>query len=215
MAGHGITPSRDNSEARRDPSQTSHDGDRLLKYLKDSKLRLSLASVNYRLSPPNQHPSHQQDVIAALEYLKKMGMKEFILVGHSAGACLSFQAAYVDGCKGVIGAEGIYDLEALVQEYPEYEFFVEDAFGKEKAIWREASPANIKYGSSSLVVQLVQSTQDQLLSPRQTELMQAQLQTTPVTLQPISWVKGTHDKAITTPQFFSVVEKFIARLLPS
>lgn len=142
-------------------------------------------------------------------------MKEFILVGHSAGACISFQAAHVDGCKGVIGAEGIYDLEALVEEYPQYEFFVEDAFGKDKALWREASPLNLKYHSSSLVVQLVQSHQDELLSPRQTELMQANLQKTPVTLEPISWVNGNHDAVITTPQFFSVVEKFITRLLPS
>jgi kynurenine formamidase len=187
----------------------------LLKYLKESNLPVSLASLNYRLSPPNQHPSHQQDVIAALEFLRTRGMKEFILVGHSAGACLSFQAAHVEGCKGVIGAEGIYDLEALVQEYPQYEFFVEDAFDKDKEIWREASPLNLKYDSSSLIVQLVQSRQDQLLSPRQTELMQAKLQKTTVTLQPISWINGRHNAAITTTQFFSVVEKFITRLLPS
>jgi kynurenine formamidase len=200
-------------DGRRDPRQTSHDGDPLLKYLKDSKLPVSLASVNYRLSPLNQHPSHQQDVIAALEFLGKMGMREFILVGHSAGACLAFQTAHVGGCKGVIGAEGIYDMEALIEEYSEYEFFVEDAFGKDKVIWREASPVNLKY-DSSLRVQLVQSTEDQLLSPRQTELMQAKLETTQVTVPPISWVKGTHGIAITTPSLFSVVKTFITQLLP-
>ena len=186
-----------------------------MRYLKDSKLSISLASLNYRLSPRNQHPSHREDVIAALEYLQKWGMKEFILIGHSAGACLSFQAAYIEGCKGVIGAEGIYDLDGLVEEYPEYEFFVADAFGNDKATWREASPVNLRYDSSSLLVQLVQSTGDELLSPRQTELMQAKLQTTPVALQPISWIKGTHDASITTPEFFSIVKNFITQLLPS
>ena len=78
---------------RRDPRQTSHDGDPLLNYLRGTDLPLTLASVNYRLSPAVRHPSHQEDVIAALTYLKEQyGMKEYILVGHSAGATLAFQS---------------------------------------------------------------------------------------------------------------------------
>lgn len=142
-------------------------------------------------------------------------MKEFVLVGHSAGACLSFQAAHVEGCKGIIGAEGIYDLEDLANEYPDYEFFIEDAFGKDKVVWREASPVNLNFESLALAITLVQSPEDQLLSPRQTELMQSKLQNTPVKLREISWIKGTHDISITTLEFFKVVHNFIIQLLPS
>ena len=199
---------------RRDPKQTCHDGDPLLQYLQEKKLPVSLASINYRLSPAVQHPAHQEDVIAAIEFLKQQyGVKEFILVGHSAGACLSFQTCHVKGCKGVIGADGIYDVEDLAKEYPEYEYFIVDAFGNNEVIWREASPTNWRYDSPYLVVQLVQSTEDELLSPRQTELMQSRLKKTPVKLQEIAWIKGSHNASITTPEFFKIVHDFITQLL--
>ena len=133
------------SDSRRDPRQTSHDGDPLLNYLRKTDLSVALASLNYRLSPEVSHPSHRDDVITALEYLKEQyGMKDYILVGHSAGACLAFPSSpYYCGCKGIIGVEGIYDLEELVKEYPEYEDFVEEAFGRDKDVWRKASPTHL------------------------------------------------------------------------
>jgi kynurenine formamidase len=135
MVVHGYTLSTSFPNNRRDPRQASHDGDPLLKYLRGTDLPLTLASVNYRLSPAVRYPSHQEDVIASLTYLKQQyGMKEYILVGHSAGAAVAFQSAQVSGCLGIIGVEGIYDLQELVNEYPEYEDFVEQAFGKDKAV---------------------------------------------------------------------------------
>jgi len=211
--GAWYRPSPRSSHMRRDPKQTSHDGDALLQYLQETKLPVSLASVNYRLSPAVRHPAHQEDVTAAIAFLKqKYGMKEFILVGHSAGACLCFQTSHVKDCKGVIGVEGIYDVEDLVKEYPEYEDFIVDAFGINEVERREASPINLRYDSPFLVVQLVQSTEDELLSGRQTELMQSRLKKTPVKLQEISWIKGSHNTSITTPEFFKVVHGFIAQI---
>lgn len=139
-------------------------------------------------------------------------MKEYVLVGHSAGACLAFQASHIFGCKGVIGVEGIYDLGALVEEYPEYEDFVEEAFGKDTSVWQKASPTHLDF-ESTLRVKLVQSTEDQLLSPRQTQLMFSKFKNTNVKLEEIAWIKGTHDSSITTPEFCSLVYAFIAQTL--
>ena len=201
------------SDGRRDPRQTSHDGDPLLDFLRKTKLPVTLASLNYRLSPAVRHPSHQEDVIAALEYLKeRYGMKEYVLVGHSAGACLAFQTAHVTGCKGIIGVEGIYDMEELVKEYPEYEDFVEKAFGRDKGLWQKPSPTHIDL-STALTIKLVQSSEDELLSPRQTELMYSRLKNMNVTLQDIAWIKGSHNTSITTQEFCSLVYDFVAQLI--
>jgi kynurenine formamidase len=173
---------------------------------------VNLASLNYRLSPAVRHPSHQEDVITALEYLKEhYDMKEYVLVGHSAGACLAFQSAHVTGCKGIVGVEGIYNMEELVEEYPEYEDFVEEAFGRDKSLWQKASPTHIDL-STTLTIKLVQSTEDELLSPRQTELMYSRLKTTNVTLQDIAWIKGSHNTSISTQEFCTLVYEFISQL---
>ena len=202
---------------RRDPQQTSHDGDVLMNYLRETDLMLPLASVNYRLSPTVRHPTHREDVISAINFLKSThGMMEFVLVGHSAGGCLAFQCAHLEGCKGVLSAEGIYDLEELVNEYPEYQGFVVEAFGEDKAVWRKASPTNlVETLPASLSVLLVQSTEDELLSARQTELMYTILRQTSVELRKTVWINGGHDEAIKTKEFCSVVYNFVTQILKS
>lgn len=204
------------SDVRRDPKQTSHDGDILLNFLRKTELPVTLASVNYRLSPTVHHPGHQEDVIAALGYLKeRYNMNEYVLVGHSAGACLAFQSAHITGCRGILGVEGIYDIEQLVEEYPEYEEFVEQGFGTNKIVWRKASPSHINLNSTTLIIKLVQSTEDELLSPRQTECMFSRLQNMNITLQDIGWIRGSHNTAITNQEFCSLVYDFMAQLLQS
>ena len=189
----------------------------MLTYLREHHLDANLASLNYRLSPAVKHPSHEDDVIAALNYLKQeYGMKTYVLVGHSAGACLAFQSHdSVSGCKGIIGVEGIYDLTELVDEYPEYRYFVEEAFGKDKSVWQEASPTFRVHQRpliSDLTIQCVQSLEDDLLSPRQTETMFRVLSETKVNLKEIAWIRGTHDISITTPTFHNLVYNFIIKL---
>ena len=210
---HGEDPSK-LSNVRRDPQRTSCDGYPLLEYLHQRNLPVTLASLNYRLSPAARHPDHQQDVITALKYLvATYGMKEFLLVGHSAGACLAFQVGHVLGCKGIIGAEGIYDLPELLEEYPEYRDIVEGAFGVDKVVWKEASPTNMVQHLSNSTVQLIQSKEDELLSHRQTDLMQSILQKASMTGRDIAWIHGTHDGAITNEEFYTTVHNFIEQLL--
>ena len=90
------------------------------------------------------HPGHFEDVEAALGFLcDSYGMRNYILVGHSAGATLALQVLAATAtavteaprrglnvlAKGVVCLEGIYDLPQLVKEYPDYRGFVEGAFG--------------------------------------------------------------------------------------
>ena len=82
-----------------------------------------------------------------------------------------------------MGLAGIYDLGALVKEYPQYRSFVEAAFGGvgaqlETRPWDHASPAkNLACNSCNRGIDigyrmvLMRTTRDELLSGRQTELM--------------------------------------------
>ena len=112
-------------------------------------------------------------------------MRDYILIGHSAGAALCFQtlSATPLAPKAVVGLAGIYDLGALVEEYPQYRSLVEAAFGGvgaevESRPWDYASPAKspmcdgckMVFENGHRVV-LMRTTRDELLSEKQTELM--------------------------------------------
>ena len=202
---------------RRDPQQTFEDADPLFKSLMTQNPQFSCASVNYRLSPDVQHPDHQSDVIASLMFLKQQyGMDEFIIIGHSAGACLAFQTAeHVPTCRAIVGIGGIYDLRDLVQEHPNYKDFVESAFGRDKGLWATASPIHIVTrwsNCSDVIVQLIQSMEDELLGPRQTEQMFSILQQNSFNLQEIGWINGTHDSSITSFECHTLIHTLISRL---
>jgi acetyl esterase/lipase len=133
------------------------------------------ASINYGLSPnpdfpisdPSRnvrHPGHLNDVMKALHWLRvhySVGEPhhwDYVLVGHSCGATLAYQAALsiVHGQDGggvmkapcaIVGIEGLYDLPALVRyhaDMPEYRKFVTRAFGEDMSVWAEVSPALAK-----------------------------------------------------------------------
>ncbi|RPB28420.1 alpha/beta-hydrolase, partial [Terfezia boudieri ATCC MYA-4762] len=128
-----------------DPTQIKTQGHAILTHLLSRFPLLNAASIDYRLSPhPTHaavgetvnHPAHLEDVRAALKFLNDTyQMRNYILIGHSAGATLCFQIlGSGTPCTGllpkaVIGLAGIYDLRGLVEEYPDYRGFVEGAFG--------------------------------------------------------------------------------------
>ena len=143
-------------------------------------------------------------------------MSDFLLIGHSAGACLAFQAAqHVRRCRAVIGIEGIYDLRDLVQEYADYQDFVESAFGADRGIWTKASPTQIVthwVDCADLTVQLIQSREDELLSPRQTERIFGVLQDVGVSLKEIGWIKGTHNDSLRSYDCHTIIDGIISDL---
>lgn len=152
--------------AWRDPREDKQMGYPLLEHVLPA--HWSGASIDYRLSPTVQHPTHMDDVILAIQHLvTEYGMENMILVGHSAGACIALQILaeltalkltsrmaddrqsnddYLsDKIKAVVAVEGIYDLKDLVCEYPGYRDFVCMAFGADELEWEDASPSSFNW----------------------------------------------------------------------
>ncbi|KAK9241359.1 Alpha/Beta hydrolase protein [Lipomyces kononenkoae] len=216
--------------AWRDPRQTKDMG--------ISILRQSLSTswggmtLDYRLSPAVRHPTHLDDVLAALKFLvAEQGqlISHIMIVGHSAGACLALQVlatlraeptanddallmSLCDRIKVVVGIEGIYDLVELGNEYPSYKGFISEAFGDDEELWGQASPSSSQWGRlinhdsplNPLIV-LVQSTGDQLLSMNQTNLMRNILEG--AGWKPVVKVinGGSHDATVESKALFDVL----------
>lgn len=181
--------------AWRDPKITYETGFMALKLAKLSQKFGGIVSLDYRLSPEVQHPAHMQDVIQGLErVIQKYDPHSFVILGHSCGAFLAGQVYphFSQKITKIIGLEGIYDLELLVQEYPGYASFVEPAFGSDRDKW----PA---VDWSVVPLTIVHSRKDELLSMQQPKWASQFVQTPMKVLD-----KGRHDE---------VLENFRASLL--
>lgn len=138
---------------------------------------LAIASISYRLSPhpsypqdPDasprnaKHPDHLDDVCAAFDVLRReygLNSDNYVLLGHSCGATLAFQALkqHVDtgfpAPGALAGLAGIYDIKGLLRNHSTgpyadvYESFIRGAFGDDEKVWVEASPSH--FGSHSSV----------------------------------------------------------------
>lgn len=135
-----------------------------------------------------KHPDHIRDVEAALSLLQsKYGFGErYILVGHSCGATLSFQAVMGSASvnpkpAAILGTAGIYDLRLLRDTYrdmPAWQEFIEGAFGSDESLWDAASPARVEgpngveggWSAGRLAV-LAHSPEDALVDATQGEAM--------------------------------------------
>lgn len=139
-----------------------------------------LVSVNYRLTDPRapepqRWPAHNEDVAAALAFLRTDGARfggdpdRIALIGHSAGAVI---AAALANDPRYLGAHGM-PLGALACVVPlDTEGFdvtgpasrpgllgrlYRQAFGDDPAVWREASPiTHVRAGSGIPPTFLVQ-----------------------------------------------------------
>jgi acetyl esterase/lipase len=119
-------------------------------------------ALNYRLSPAVKHPTHVQDIAHAIDWVSKNidqfggDPEQVVLIGHSAGAhlvsLLSTDDRYLAQVgkklgyiKGVILLDSAaYDIPRLVQEKSKGKTLqmYEQAFGTDRAVWRDASPVN-------------------------------------------------------------------------
>lgn len=159
------------------------------------------ASINYRLSPyqnhssnpsspddPSRnakHPDHVVDLSMALAFLdKKYNISRgYLLVGHSAGATLAFQIQeQCEGLKipqplGILGVSGIYDLEELIKTHntmPVYKQLVINAFGEDQNVWKNASPTSSMQPAvweKAKALVLAHSAADELVDICQPKLM--------------------------------------------
>ncbi|EAU88455.1 hypothetical protein CC1G_11927 [Coprinopsis cinerea okayama7 len=108
-----------------------------------------------------RHPAHAQDILHFLEFLldwrplefpelaAAMDPKNLYLIGHSCSAhmlasiildsdfvtpTLAPSAKLLKAVKAVIFSEGIYDLDSLVERFPNYRaWFIDEAFGAQSS----------------------------------------------------------------------------------
>ncbi|KAI1323293.1 hypothetical protein F5Y16DRAFT_349827 [Xylariaceae sp. FL0255] len=160
------------------------------------------ASLDYRLSAHEKlpqdsastapkeyrdarHPDHIDDVRAGVSFLQvKYGFADnYIIIGHSAGACLAFQlvAAPVKADvsvvppAAVIGIAGIYDFIGLDERFKgTYTAFFESAFGDTKN-WDTAAPVKASLGSWDGKVILAWSKEDSLVDEPEIDIMERKL----------------------------------------
>ncbi|KAL2834549.1 alpha/beta-hydrolase [Aspergillus pseudoustus] len=205
--------------AWRDPTQTSTSYLKpALEILRTSSSSPSipithLAAISYRLSahpshpqdPSSEpsttprdakHPDHLDDIHTALSLLQtkyKFG-GNYVLVGHSCGATLAFQAVMsgLSSQKGsgyaapvaILGMAGIYDLRLLRdfhRDISAYQDFIEGAFGSDESVWDSASPAvvtgkeGVEGWESGKLVVLAHSSDDELCDLAQSSKMKETL----------------------------------------
>lgn len=149
------------------------------------------------------HPDHIVDVLTGLAFLqKKAGFgSNYVLLGHSCGATLAFQAA-MDHQKwgsratdlqvakpvAIVGLNGLYDMPKIIltpgekHEYLKaaYEDFTRLAFGDNKEVWRTMCPISVENWSDEWregkKLVFVQSHEDQLVPYWQTVEMMAAIE---------------------------------------
>ncbi|KAF3061325.1 Kynurenine formamidase [Daldinia childiae] len=187
------------------------------------------ASLDYRLSPhpdfpqdlsttPESqlrnatHPAHVNDVYSGLAFLqRRYGFgSRYVLVGHSAGACLALQL--LGGLAGidnglevvlpevVVPFEGIYDFSGLNNRkggtYAEY---FSGAFGDDPLGWDAVAPLNVpesfrgRWADGKLVL-LGWSKDDELIDEPEVDAMAARLQRDGVRVVVWKDLSGRHDE---------------------
>lgn len=225
-----LTSTISHGGAWRDPFLTSTSIEAAVAHaFTDSSRQLDvIASINYTLSPfpthptapydpvkdnhsdparEGYHPRAVQDVLRGFALLRKQfGLidKSYILSGHSAGACLTFQSSLKapqywqsDVVRpptpaALVGLNGLYDLVELVQGLgpkhlamrEEYQRFQSITFGTDQSKWPAYSPARfdvdamsarVKAGEIPNLILLDQSVDDQLVPINQRQRLELQL----------------------------------------
>lgn len=183
-------------------------------------------SLDYRISPGReetplkiddykvQHPDHILDVRAALRYLDTEYDidDKYILLGHSAGATLTFQLLMGAAAlrtknddpaprpAAVVGIAGIYDMINLNKRFKNnYSGFLSSAFSDDEKVWLEASPAEHRgnYGKSMASKRpfiLAASPEDELIDMPEMESMIRKLEADGLKPDVVSDLHGNHDE---------------------
>ncbi|KAI1847205.1 hypothetical protein JX266_006745 [Neoarthrinium moseri] len=159
------------------------------------------------------HPDHIKDVWSALRSLQERYAfgSNYVLLGHSAGATLALQLlmgstalkgsappADVALPAAIVGLEGIYDLQGLVDRLgPEYAALFVGAFG-DSSNWSDVSPMKFTKSfrsawSEEHLVVLGWSPEDELIDRPEIEGMQKVLEKDNVNTLALTDLSGTHD----------------------
>lgn len=143
------------------------------------------------------HPNHTADILEFLKFIlewngpegkRPYDPKRIVLIGHSCSAHM-LSSIFLDSTavtpeltptpelasavKAIICSEGIYDLDALVEDFPSYKsYFVEAAFGAGPK-WEGFSVARypVRKGAEHVKWLIVHSTGDTLINQRQGDVI--------------------------------------------
>ncbi|GAA6020155.1 hypothetical protein JCM11491_005547 [Sporobolomyces phaffii] len=198
---------------------------------------LPLAVVEYRLTPEIAHPAHVLDVISGLSLLTnpdtllaceggqaKWDRTNLSLAGHSVGAFLCCQLALAPppsltsfsvppsvrrAIRNIVVIAGIYDLNDMLDEYPDYASWTDEAMTLDPDTLKRESVANWSLycdeAGERLRVFVVSGKEDELVSERQADLMVQRLKDMLGNQQAevdkrlrvdYDSVKGTHDSML-------------------
>ncbi|KAF9405427.1 Kynurenine formamidase, partial [Podila epigama] len=192
-----------------------------------------------------QHPKHVQDVALALGYLYTHASdaavggynpEHLYLVGHSAGGQITgllglCPDTYLEpveaqlnlpkdtlhrAIRGIIGVEGIYNVDRLLKVWPSYRDFVIQGFRSDPAALIQGSPDQQKVAPGLVLpyYAVIHSNQDELVDAAQASDYFHYLQSVVgprerVELEFGDW--GSHDDMLQTAQFTRTITKYILR----
>ncbi|CAJ2510987.1 Uu.00g066120.m01.CDS01 [Anthostomella pinea] len=177
------------------------------------------ASLDHRLSPhpefpqdpastpPKElrkarHPDHIDDVRSGIAFLQKeYGFSSnYVLVGHSAGACLAFQLVATPAAAGympeaIVGIAGVYDFTGIsARSGGAYAGFLTAAFG-DPAGWDEVAPMKFSHNFAEYwkgIAILASSKNDELVDEHEIDGMAAKLRKDGCRLVVYKDVRGSH-----------------------
>ena len=212
---------------------------------------LAVAVPNYRLTPRQpapqtelRHPVHAEDVLAALHHLVTtddprilFNKQALFLIGHSCGAhiltsifldsslstpSLTPSPQLLEATKAVIASEGIYDLDLLIRNFPDYKaWFVANAFG-ELSSYSSVSTTTFPLRSNSSHVRwlIVHSRGDTLVDLVQSEVIYSHLLSCYAVHEGSARVSKDwetlsqdHHEALQSEAFLGIVAEFIKPLV--
>ncbi|QLG72792.1 hypothetical protein HG535_0D05010 [Zygotorulaspora mrakii] len=186
--------------------------------MSDNDLDYAMYGITYRLSPTVKHPTHICDVIENLyRLIKDKGIKKLQLVGHSVGATLAWQVAtatatnelcsssekliYVQSClTGLYLIDGIFSISELLDEYPEYIYFVSQAFQNNGKEFEELSYSIKRLPCWISYIHLLHSYKDELLTLRQPRYMADLLQENAIPYISYFSDMGLHNEVYENPK---------------
>ncbi|KAM9927500.1 hypothetical protein OXX80_010271 [Metschnikowia pulcherrima] len=223
-----------------DPGNTYNDFMQMADSLMRKRVSVNVIGINYRLTPEIVHPFHLQDLVDGIEFLaREYNVFRISVLGHSVGATMALQllnykqileAGYehlqekVDfsipdlkiELDTIFFIDGIYDIADLVAEYgPPYQAFVDRAFVSRKQYAEAVQPSRAKFTNfafSPKKIIVVQSSQDELLSLRQTHKFMAFLQSlgVPYSSHEEDW--GAHEEVYRREELANLVSETLKQI---
>lgn len=199
-----------------DQKNTSRDFEKLCATMVDSSkgvLNYSLFSIDYRLSPGVKHPIHLRDIVKNLyQLIQEFHIDSLQLVGHSVGATMAWQvavsaeslftsrdeiAAVRARLVGLYLVDGIYSLSELLDEYPDYDYFVSQAFEDGARSFEEFKYSIKRLPLDVPAIHLLHSYKDELLTLRQANYMASLLQENAIPFTAYFSDMGLHEEVYT------------------